>query len=129
MWLVRNDVTLADGKVSTYAGSPMFWSEKYKAYCYLVVSDTLSVEDAKAEIGIMDGEKVTVADSMDVNGTGTLDASDAQLTFNMYNAVYSNFTDDVTMEKFLRADVNGDNKIDVKDAEAIVNQILAGSTN
>lgn len=37
--------------------------------------------------------------------------------------------DDVTMEKFLRADVNGDNKIDVKDAEAIVNQILAGSTN
>mgnify|MGYP002712807579 FL=1 len=107
----------------------MFWSEKYKAYCYLVVSDTLSVEDAKAEIGIMDGEKVTVADSMDVNGTGTLDASDAQLTFNMYNAVYSNFTDDVTMEKFLRADVNGDNKIDVKDAEAIVNQILAGSTN
>ena len=66
---------------------------------------------------------------MDVNGTGTLDASDAQLTFNMYNAVYSNFTDDVTMEKFLRADVNGDNKIDVKDAEAIVNQILAGSTN
>ena len=129
MWLVRNDVTLADGKVPTYAGSPMFWSEKYKAYCYLVVSDTLSVEDAKAEIGIMDGEKVTVADSMDVNGTGTLDASDAQLTFNMYNAVYSNFTDDVTMEKFLRADVNGDNKIDVKDAEAIVNQILAGSTN
>lgn len=129
MWLVRNDVTLADGKVPTYAGSPMFWSEKYKTYCYLVVSDTLSVEDAKAEIGIMDGEKVTVADSMDVNGTGTLDASDAQLTFNMYNAVYSNFTDDVTMEKFLRADVNGDNKIDVKDAEAIVNQILAGSTN
>ena len=77
----------------------------------------------------MDGEKVTVTNSMDVNGTGTLDASDAQLTFNMYNAVYSNFTDDVTMEKFLRADVNGDNKIDVKDAEAIVNQILAGSTN
>ena len=107
----------------------MFWSEKYATYCYLVISDTLNAEDAKAEIGIMDGEKVTVTNSMDVNGTGTLDASDAQLTFNMYNAVYSNFTDDVTMEKFLRADVNGDNKIDVKDAEAIVNQILAGSTN
>ena len=129
MWLVKNNTTLADGKVPTYAGSPMFWSEKYATYCYLVISDTLNAEDAKAEIGIMDGEKVTVTNSMDVNGTGTLDASDAQLTFNMYNAVYSNFTDDVTMEKFLRADVNGDNKIDVKDAEAIVNQILAGSTN
>lgn len=129
MWLVKNNTTLADGKVPTYAGSPMFWSEKYATYCYLVISDTLNAEDAKAVIGIMDGEKVTVTNSMDVNGTGTLDASDAQLTFNMYNAVYSNFTDDVTMEKFLRADVNGDNKIDVKDAEAIVNQILAGSTN
>jgi hypothetical protein len=129
MWLVKNNTTLADGKVPTYAGSPMFWSEKYATYCYLVISDTLNAEDAKVEIGIMDGEKVTVTNSMDVNGTGTLDASDAQLTFNMYNAVYSNFTDDVTMEKFLRADVNGDNKIDVKDAEAIVNQILAGSTN
>ena len=66
---------------------------------------------------------------MDVNGTGILDASDAQLVYNMYNAVYNEFTSDVTMEKFLRADANGDNKVDVKDAEVIINKILSGKAN
>jgi hypothetical protein len=33
------------------------------------------------------------------------------------------------MEKFLRADANGDNKVDVKDAEVIINKILSGKAN
>lgn len=77
------------------------------------------------------GEKVIInnGNNMDVNGTGILDASDAQLVYNMYNAVYNEFTSDVTMEKFLRADANGDNKVDVKDAEVIINKILSGKAN
>ena len=47
----------------------------------------------------------------------------------MNNAVYNEFTSDVTMEKFLRADANGDNKVDVKDAEVIINKILSGKAN
>lgn len=131
MWLVKNNTTLAEGKVSSYAGKPMFWSEQYQTYCYLVIAETLSDEEAKAEIGIMDGEKVIIdnGNNMDVNGTGILDASDAQLVYNMYNAVYNEFTSDVTMEKFLRADANGDNKVDVKDAEVIINKILSGKAN
>jgi hypothetical protein len=54
-----------------------------------------------------------------------VDANDAQLVYNMYNAMYSAFTEQVTMEKFLCADVNGDAVINVNDATAIINMLLA----
>lgn len=124
MWLVKNKITLADGKVPTYNGQKMFWSEKYGTYCYLVVSATLAEATAKTQIGIIDGTATTVDYGMDVNMTGRVDASDPQLVYNMYNAEYMNFTEDVTMEKFLRADVNGDGLINVKDPIAIISNIL-----
>lgn len=124
MWLVKNEVTLADNKVPTYDGEKMFMSEKYGAYCYLVVAESLSVEDASAKIDITDGTAEDINYNMDVNITGKVDASDAQLTYNMYNAMYSNISTDVTIEKFLRADVNGDGKVNIEDATAIVNNIL-----
>ena len=123
MWLVKNDIEVADGNVPTYNGEKMFWSEDYDAYCYLVIAQTLNAEDAKAKVGITDGTAVSVIYGKDVNMTGKVDASDAQLTYNMYNAMYSDFTV-VTMEKFLRADVNEDGKIDVTDATAIITAIL-----
>lgn len=125
MWLVKNEVELADGSVSTYDGNNMFWSEKYNAYCYLVVADTLSSEDAADKVGIATGDATAVDYGMDVNKTGKVDASDAQLVYNMYNALYSDFTADVIMEKFLRADVNGDEIVNVTDATAIIASILA----
>lgn len=125
MWLVKNDTTLADGKVPTYGGEHMFWSEEYNAYCYLVIAPTLTTVDAAANVGITDGTAVSVDYGMDVNMTGKVDASDAQLTYNMYNAVYSEFTADAAMEKFLRADVNADCVINVQDAAAIISSILA----
>lgn len=125
MWLVKNETTLADAKVPTYAGEKMYWSDEYQAYCYLVIAQTLSQETAAANIGITDGTAVSVAYNMDVNVTGKVDASDAQLTYNMYNAAYSDFSEDVTMEKFFRADVNADGKINVEDAVAIIAAILA----
>ena len=123
MWLVTNKIEVADGKVPTYDGEKMFWSEKYEAYCYLVIAQTLNVEDAKAKVGITDGTAASVDYGKDVNMTGKVDASDAQLTYNMYNALYSNFTE-IPMEKFLRADVNGDSKINTQDAVAIIAAVL-----
>lgn len=125
VWLVKNEVTLADGKVPTYDGNEMFWSEKYNAYCYLVIAETLTTEDAAAKVDISDGKAEALAYDMDVNKTGKVDASDAQLTYNMYNAMYTEFTSDATMEKFLRADVNGDGTINVEDASAIITYILS----
>lgn len=61
---------------------------------------------------------------MDVNKSEKVDANDAQLTYNMYNAMYSAFSDEVTIEKFLRADVTGDRTVNVQDARMIIDEIL-----
>lgn len=124
MWLVKNSVALADGKVPTYDGNKMFWSDKYNAYCYLVLTQTLTKEEAGAKVDITDGSATTVDYGCDVNMTGVVDACDAQLVYNMYNAVYRNFDTDVTVEKFLRADINGDGSVNVEDAVAIIAVIL-----
>lgn len=125
MWLVKNEVTLEDGKVPTYDGAQMFWSEKYNAYCYLTIAETLDIETAATRVGIADGTAVDVNYGMDVNMTGKVDASDAQLIYNIYNVVYDGFTEEATAEKFLRADVNGDTKVDVTDAAAVIDHLLA----
>lgn len=125
MWLVQNKVTLADGKVPTYDGAQMFWSEKYEAYCYLTIAETLDTEVAATHVGITDGTAVDVNYGMDVNMTSKVDASDAQLIYNMYNVVYDGFTEEATAEKFLRADVNGDTKVNVTDAAAVIDHLLA----
>lgn len=124
IWLVRNATALAEGKVPTYDGVNMYWSSKYDAYCSLVVSKTLSKEEAAEKVDIAAGTEKDIDYGMDVNMTGKVDASDAQLVYNMYNAEYSGFTENVTMEKFLRADVNADARIDVSDAAAIISGIV-----
>lgn len=124
MWLVKFDATLAEGKVPTYDGNNMFWSTKYNAYCYLVIAADLQTEAAKAEVGVTDGEAVFVNYEMDVNITGKVDANDAQLVYNMYQALYTEFTAELTVEKFLRADLNGDGTVYVNDATTIITEIL-----
>ena len=95
---------------------------------YLTIAGTLSEDAVKAIIGIADGAKITVPDSSDINGSGKLDASDAQYVWNMYKAQYSEFTEDVTMIDFIKADRNADYKIDTTDAAAVVNEILGITT-
>ena len=129
VYAVSYTTKLADNKVPTYNGNPMYWSENHNAYIYLTIAGTLSEDEAKAVIGIADDIPVTVADSSDVNGSGKLDASDAQYVWNMYNAEYSAFTEDVTMIDFIKADRNADYKIDTEDAAYIVNEILGTATN
>ena len=124
MWMVRNNIQLDENKVPSYDGENMFWSDKYACYCYLVIAPTLTQEEASAKIGISDATAVSVDYGMDVNKTGVVDASDAQFVYNMYNALYSRFDADTTVEKFLRADINADSKVDVQDATAIIDSLL-----
>ena len=125
VWIIKFAAEVEDGKVPTYDGNPMFWSDEYDAYCYLEITEVLNEEEAKTKLDITDGTAPTLGESMDVNGSGKVDASDAQLVYNMYNAMYTGFDGDVTVEKYLRADVNKDGEINVQDAAAIIAHVLA----
>lgn len=126
IFLVTASDDVAVGQVLAYSGSQMYWSEKYNAYAWLVISaDTLDTVKTAAESAItaVDGTKVTIAYNGDVNLTDSVDINDAQLVWNMYNAKYEDFTS-VNIRKFLEADMNGDKTLDTKDAAAIVGIIL-----
>lgn len=123
MWLILAKTGRIENGSYTYQNSKMFWSEKYGAYCYLVIAaekPTVSAED----LAIINESATAIDYGMDVNMSGKINANDAQLVYNMYNVHYSEFTDDVTMEKFLRADVNFDCTVNVSDATAIITDIL-----
>lgn len=123
VWLVTMEVVKLDDQVYTYGGNAMLWSEKYGAYCYLVISVEKPEIDAD-DFAIITGTAENVDYGMDVNKSEKVDANDAQLTYNMYNAMYSAFSDEVTIEKFLRADVTGDRTVNVQDARMIIDEIL-----
>lgn len=126
IFLVTASGDVADGKVLAYNGSQMYWSAKYNAYAWLVIStDSLDTVKTAAEAAVtaVDGTKVTIAYNGDVNLTDSVDINDAQLVWNMYNAKYEDFTS-VNIRKFLEADMNGDKTLDTKDAAAIVGIIL-----
>lgn len=125
MWLV-----LCSGKTNGYLTcsygentAPMYYSEKYQAWAYLVISDD-NAETVKQNVSIMNVDestgKKTVDYSGDVNMTGGVDINDAQLIVNMYNADYTVFTGNVTMEKFLRADMDGNKAVDNADVLKII---------
>ena len=126
MYLVTASGNFAEGQVAKYDGMSMFFSEKYNAYAYLVISaDNLEAVKAEAagKVKVAEGTSAGTVDySGDVNGTGLTDVNDAQLTYDMYNTKYSSF-DVVSMLKFLNADVSGDKKVNTADATAIVNLI------
>ena len=126
MYLVTASGNFPEGQVAKYDGMSMFFSEKYNAYAYLVISadgmETVKAE-AAGKVKVAEGTAAGTVDySGDVNGTKVIDVNDAQLTYDMYNTKYSSF-DVVSMLKFLNADVSGDKKVNVTDATAIVNLI------
>ena len=126
MYLVTASGTPPEGQVAKYDGMSMFWSEKYNAYAYLVISaDNLEAvkAEAAAKVKVAEGTSAGTVDyTGDVNGTKVVYVNDAQLTYDMYNTKYSSF-DVVSMLKFLNADVSGDKKVNTADATAIVNLI------
>ena len=124
MWLVQITTDKLDNSVFTYQRNNMFWSEEYGAYTYLVIASGEQPEVTAEDLAIIPGTATDVSYEMDVNISNKVDANDSQLVYNMYNAHYATFTENVTIEKFLRADINGDAKINVEDAAAIINSLL-----
>ncbi len=131
VWLVTVAAEPGTGSVFTYGGKEMYKSEKYAdngTYAYLVIAQTLTKEEAAAQLGIKTGDVAGTVDySGDVNGSKTVDINDAQLVYDLYNAHYSSF-DTVTMYKFLCADVSdstpdGATLLNVNDAVAVVGLI------
>lgn len=127
MMLITVKGTPEGGSAFTYNGNTMYKVEGYGTdrYAWLVIVDkgqTLTQEEAAAKVAISAADNVvTITPSFDVNMTGKVDVNDAQLVYDMYNGTYSDFTK-VSVEKFLRADVNATKVVDHTDAVAIVNQ-------
>lgn len=127
MMLVTVKGTPEGGKAFTYDGNTMYKVNAYGTdqYAWLVIVDkgqTLTQEEAAAKVAISAADNVvTITPGFDVNRTGKVDVNDAQLVYDMYNGTYSDFTK-VSVEKFLRADVNATKVVDHTDAVAIVNQ-------
>ena len=127
MMLVTVKGTPEGGSAFTYDGNTMYKVEGYGTdqYAWLVIVDkgqTLTQEEAAAKVAISAADNVvTITLGFDVNMTGKVDVNDAQLVYDMYNGAYSDFTK-VSVEKFLRADVNATKVVDHTDAVAIVNQ-------
>ena len=126
MMLITVKGTPEGGKAFTYDGNTMYKVNAYGTdqYAWLVIVDrgqTLT-QEAAAKVAISAADNVvTITPSFDVNMSGKVDVNDAQLVYDMYNGTYSDFTQ-VSVEKFLRADVNGTKTVDHTDAVAIVNQ-------
>ena len=127
MMLITVKGTPEGGSAFTYDGNTMYKVEGYGTdrYAWLVIvnkGQTLTQEEAAAKVAISAADNVvTITPSFDVNRTGKVDVNDAQLVYDMYNGAYSDFTK-VSVEKFLRADVNATKAVDLADAVAIVNQ-------
>lgn len=130
-------------RVLAYGEDTMFWSGKYTvtgeteagAYCWLVVStgemNTVELVKAAAEAAIVEAAEGTTATSVkynfDINGTTKVDVNDAQLAYDMYNASYMEFSENLPMLKFLEADMETDAKLDTKDVAAIISYIVSGA--
>ena len=127
MMLITVKGTPEGGKAFTYDGNTMYKVNAYGTdqYAWLVIVDKgqpLTQEEAAAKVAISAADNVvTITLGFDVNMTGKVDVNDAQLVYDMYNGTYSDFTK-VSVEKFLRADVNATKVVDHTDAVAIVNQ-------
>lgn len=128
MMLITVKGTPEGGKAFTYNGNTMYKVNAYGTdqYAWLVIVDkgqTLTQEEAAAKVAISAADNVvTITLGFDVNMTGKVDVNDAQLVYDMYNGTYSDFTK-VSVEKFLRADVNATKVVDHTDAVAIVNSL------
>lgn len=128
VWLVTAapKAALTEGRTLAYDGNAMFVSKKYGGYAYLVIStETMANVKSAAEAALAEitATSDTVSYNFDVNGTKTVDVNDAQLVYNLYNAMYDNF-ETVSMRKFLEADVNGDKTVSTLDSAAIADHIL-----
>ena len=124
VYLVTCGSELAADETLVYDGEPMYFSAQYNAFAWLVISTSKpTVEEISSHISTAKAVSETLKADYDVNGTGKVDENDAQLTYNMYNAVYNSF-DECSVKKFLKADTNNDGVLNVNDSRAIIAWIL-----
>lgn len=117
--------TLAATQGLYYGTSPMFWSEKYSGFAWLVSGSgsTAAVKTAAEDAITLGTAAYTgITYSGDVNKTGRTDVNDAQFVYDIYNARCVFAPSD--MEKFLRADLNGDKSVTTLDAQAALSAAL-----
>lgn len=126
--LIVAKADLAEGKALYYDGGMMFHSnaDAYDGYAYLQIigeGETLTKEDAAKKITQSAGTPVEIDYGGDVNMSQRTDLNDAQLAYDIYMAKYNSLDGQVSMEKFLRADVNVDHCVDATDARAIADDV------
>ena len=125
MYLIVYNGTVPEGQVPKYDGRSMYWSEKYQAYAWLVVSSETEKKAKKTAEGNITLKEGTAAGDVDysgnVNRTLQTDLEDARLVREMYEGRHS--LDFMEMQKLLNADVYSDKKLNVRDVAAIMNRI------
>ena len=116
VFLILADAALANGSIFTYNGNVMYYSEAYGAWAYLVITDQdITLDQVRSQVKIStQNNRVLTVSAGDVDGNGYVNWNDVQLVRDLYNAKYGTF-DDLNMEKYLMADVNGDRKVDIRD--------------
>lgn len=132
MWLIQlpNHVKNTTTAVYKYNGQQMYWSADHNNYVLVVIGTEAPIVTAdKFTLEEVSQTPTVAAENWDVNKSGTVDANDAQLIWNMYKSVYTEFSTaadgtGATVEKFMLADANHDGILDLTDATVIINKIL-----
>lgn len=125
IYLIVYNGIVGEGQVPKYDGRSMYWSEKYNAYVWLVVSsetDKKAKKTAEEKITLNEGYAAGDIDySGNVNRTLQIDLEDVRLIQEMYEGEHS--LDFMEMKKLLSADIYADKKLNIRDAVAVVNGI------
>ena len=116
VFLILADAALDNASSFTYNGNVMYYREAYGAWAYLVITDQdLTLDQVRSQVNIStQNNRALTAPAGDVDGNGKVNWNDVQLVRDLYNAKYDTFND-LNMEKYLMADVNGDRKVDIRD--------------
>ena len=119
---------LPAGKGLYYGSQPMFWSQEYGAYVWLVTTsgslpDTAAA--ARKQITVGTGLATSVRYSGDANGSGTVDINDAQYIYELYHAtLYADTAGADNVLQLLTCDMNRDGQIAVDDARAVAYKLI-----
>lgn len=124
LFLVVYNGIVSEGQVPRYEGRSMYWSDRYKAYAWLVAASDSEKKVKKAaeeNITVCEGAAAGIIDySGNVNMTLRTDAADLQLVREMYEGKHS--LDFMAMQKLLNADIRSDRKVNIRDVAALIKE-------
>jgi len=126
-YLILYRGTVGENQVPMYGESSMYWSDEYSAYAWLVSSSADAEEMkkiAEGKIALANGNPAAEVDHLgNVNMSLHADIEDARLILDIYNRKAGYLKEGLEMLKFFNADINGDQKINVMDAAALIYSI------